>query len=62
MAPLGALSQAWFTAEASLPLGWRIVGQGCAAMIWRCPSRSLVRPSNRHRRLGLVLPTALQYN
>jgi hypothetical protein len=26
MAPLGALSQAWVSAEASLPLGWRIVG------------------------------------
>jgi hypothetical protein len=29
MAPLGALSQAWVTAEASLPLGWRISG------LWR---------------------------
>ena len=26
MAPLGALSQAWVSAEAALPLGWRIVG------------------------------------
>jgi hypothetical protein len=26
MAPLGALSQAWVTAEASLPLGWEITG------------------------------------
>ena len=26
MAPLGALSQSWVAAEASLPLGWRIVG------------------------------------
>jgi hypothetical protein len=26
MAPLGALSQAWVTAEASLPLGWQITG------------------------------------
>ena len=25
MAPLGALSQAWVTAEASLPLGWRLM-------------------------------------
>jgi hypothetical protein len=24
MAPLGALSQSWVTAEASLPLGWQI--------------------------------------
>jgi hypothetical protein len=29
MAPLGALTQAWTTAEASLPLGWRISG------LWR---------------------------
>jgi hypothetical protein len=26
MAPLGALSQAWVSAEASLPLGWRLGG------------------------------------
>jgi len=26
MAPLGALSQAWVSAEASLPLGWEIAG------------------------------------
>lgn len=26
MAPLGAISQAWVSAEASLPHGWRIVG------------------------------------
>jgi hypothetical protein len=26
MAPLGALSQAWVSAQASLPLGWQIVG------------------------------------
>ena len=26
MAPLGALSQAWVSAEASLPLNWRISG------------------------------------
>jgi hypothetical protein len=29
MAPLGALSQSWVSAEASLPLGWRING------LWR---------------------------
>jgi hypothetical protein len=29
MAPLGALSQAWTTAETSLPLGWQISG------LWR---------------------------
>jgi hypothetical protein len=29
MASLGALSQAWVSAEASLPLGWRISG------LWR---------------------------
>jgi hypothetical protein len=29
MAPLGALSQAWVSAEASLPLGWEI------ASVWR---------------------------
>ena len=26
MAPLGALTQAWTSAEASLPLDWQIVG------------------------------------
>jgi hypothetical protein len=26
VAPLSAISQAWVSAEASLPLGWRIVG------------------------------------
>jgi hypothetical protein len=26
MAPLGALSRAWTSAEASLPLGWRLNG------------------------------------
>ena len=26
MAPLGALTQAWTAAEASLPLGWRVAG------------------------------------
>ena len=29
MAPLGALSQAWVSAEASVPLGWRVSG------LWR---------------------------
>ncbi len=29
MAPLGALSQAWVSAEASLPLDWQILG------VWR---------------------------
>ena len=29
MAPLGALSQAWVSTEASLPLGWQISG------LWR---------------------------
>jgi hypothetical protein len=29
MGPLGALSQAWVRAEASLPLGWQISG------LWR---------------------------
>jgi hypothetical protein len=29
VAPLGALSQAWVSAEASLPLGWQIRG------LWR---------------------------
>ena len=27
MAPLGALSQAWVSAEESLPLGWQISGR-----------------------------------
>jgi hypothetical protein len=26
MAPLGALSQAWVSADSSLPLGWRLSG------------------------------------
>ena len=30
MAPLGALSQAWTSAEASLPLGWQL------SSAWRC--------------------------
>ena len=29
MAPLGALSQSWVSAEAALPLGWQIRG------LWR---------------------------
>jgi hypothetical protein len=29
MSPLGAITQAWVTAEASLPLGWQIRG------LWR---------------------------
>jgi hypothetical protein len=29
MAPLAVLGQAWVTAEASLPLGWRLIG------VWR---------------------------
>lgn len=29
MAPLGALSEAWITAEAALPLDWRLIG------VWR---------------------------
>lgn len=29
MSALGALSQAWVTAEASLPLGWQLIG------VWR---------------------------
>jgi hypothetical protein len=33
MAPLGALSQSWVAAEASLPLGRRISG------LWRFDSR-----------------------
>jgi hypothetical protein len=32
MAPLGALSQAWVSAEASLPAGWQIRG------LWRFDS------------------------
>jgi hypothetical protein len=33
MAPLGALSQAWVSANASLPLGWQISG------LWRLGER-----------------------
>lgn len=34
MAPLGALSQAWVSAEAALPLGWRIAGLYRFDEIW----------------------------
>ena len=34
MAPLGALSQAWTSAEASLPLGWRLSGLYRFEDIW----------------------------
>jgi hypothetical protein len=34
MAPLGALSQAWVSAEASLPLGWRIRGLWQFGQTW----------------------------
>ena len=35
MAPLGAISQAWISAEASLPLGWQISG------LWRFDELSI---------------------
>ena len=34
MAPLGALSQAWVSAEASLPLGWQIRGLWRFDAVW----------------------------
>lgn len=34
MAPLGALSQAWVSAEASLLLGWQIVGLWRFGEVW----------------------------
>ena len=34
MAPLGALTQAWTSAEASLPLGWQIVGLWRFGEVW----------------------------
>lgn len=34
MAPLGALSQAWGSAQASLPLGWEISGLWRFAEAW----------------------------
>ncbi|HEX6140181.1 MAG TPA: hypothetical protein VF013_06955 [Candidatus Limnocylindria bacterium] len=34
MALLGALSQAWVSAEASLPLGWRIAGLYRFEEVW----------------------------
>ena len=34
MAPLGALSQAWVNAEASLPLGWQIRGLSRFDDLW----------------------------
>ena len=34
MAPLGALSQAWVSAEASLPLDWQIVGLWRLGEVW----------------------------
>lgn len=34
MAPLGALSQAWVSAQASLPLGWQISGLWRFGAVW----------------------------
>jgi hypothetical protein len=34
MAPLGALSQSWVTAEASVPVGWRITGLWRFGDVW----------------------------
>jgi hypothetical protein len=34
MAPLGALSQAWVSAEAALPLGWRTSGLWRFGELW----------------------------
>ena len=34
MAPLGALSQAWVSASASLPLDWQIVGLWRFGEVW----------------------------
>jgi hypothetical protein len=34
MAPLGALSQAWVSAEASLPLGWQMSGLWRFGELW----------------------------
>jgi hypothetical protein len=34
MAPLGALSQAWVSAEASRPLGWQISGLWRFGDVW----------------------------
>jgi hypothetical protein len=34
MAPPGALSQAWVSAEASLPLGWQITGLSRFDGLW----------------------------
>jgi hypothetical protein len=34
MAPLGALSQAWVSAEASLPRGWQISGLWLFDNLW----------------------------
>ena len=34
MAPLGALSQAWVTAEAALPLGWQVSGLYRFGELW----------------------------
>jgi hypothetical protein len=42
MAPRGALSQAWVSAEASLPLGWHIRGlwrfEGLWVALSECPA------------------------
>ena len=34
MAALGALTQAWTSAEASLPLGWQLSGLHCFDDLW----------------------------
>ena len=42
MAPLGALSQAWVSASASLPPGWEISG------LWRFGELWIAWPKGRH--------------
>ena len=52
MAPLGALSQAWVTAEASLPRGWEIAGLWRFGDEWIAlsegPDRDYLDASGRH--------------
>jgi hypothetical protein len=60
MAPLGALSQAWVSAEASLPLGWSIIGLWRFGESWIAlsegPDRAYLDASGRYAEPGPAPP------
>jgi hypothetical protein len=55
MSPLGALSQAWTSAEASLPLGWQLSGLYRFDDLWVALGEGPAFEGLR--RLGPVRPT-----